>query len=98
MYCKPDGLPLSIRPDHPVFHMRRYFQPVPRAHVYFAPILEQQTRSALQQQHKLGPVLVVPDFLGRGVAPGDDSFDLDVLVFDQGFEEFFWEFVRDIFE
>ena len=96
MNGNPNRLTLLIRPDHPVPLMRHYLQPIPLPHAHHLAILKLQPCGALEQQHKLVFVLVVPAFFGGGVAFGDNAFNVDVVCFDQGFEEFGGEVFGDV--
>jgi hypothetical protein len=76
--------------------MRRYYQPIPNPHTHHPPILKLQLRRPLQHQHKLILLLLIPPFLRRGMPPGNNPFNMNVVGFDQGFEQFLWQVFGDV--
>ena len=50
--------------------------------------LEQQLGFALQHDHPLALLLIVPEAIGTGMPRGDDAFDARVLAFCECLDEF----------
>lgn len=81
-YADPDGVLIRRGVFHPVANVRRDEDVVAWQKLKL-PVLKSYDCAALQKQHPLPFLLVVPKAGGAGLSVGDDPFDTAVFVFEE---------------
>jgi hypothetical protein len=76
---KPDSLLSRIRPQYPVADMPGDEEMIAGLEIDLPAIIETQRGASRNEQNPLLRLLIVPETLGRGMAPGDDPLDPEGL-------------------
>ena len=89
---------LPIRPNHPMPHPSQNLHPIPHPHTHHPAILKLQLRRPLQNQHNSFFSCSYHPFLWRGMPPGNNPLNMNVVGFDQGFKQFFRQVFGYVFK
>ena len=88
MERQSNGLYAAFGPLDPVAQMRRDMQGIPGAHYPYARFSrEPKTRAPFQEENPFMGLLIVPISGRRGLPVGDDSFQPEVLRFEENFDD-----------